>query len=300
MRRPLHPRGRRTTADHRTPGNKGKAHHRDDGRRPLQQRRSRRPDSGALVDAGVDVEALSVDDLAPVDAFHIRGREATEELAALVKLADGQKVLDAGCGIGGTSRYLADRFGCSVVGVDLTPEHCDVAAMLSARVGLADRNEFHAGSVLELPFEDDHFDVAWDRARADEHRRQGGRSTVSWPACWRPGGTLAFHDIFAGPEPDLHFPVPWASEAAISHLIPIEDLRTVLGRAGFSQLSWEDKTGASTEFFEQVAAQEPSALGVSVLMRDAEVKIPNLLRNLKEGRVCVVQAVMKKPSGNRS
>jgi hypothetical protein len=115
-----------------------------------------------------------------------------------------------------------------------------------------------------------------------------------------PGGLLAFHDVFAGPEGDLHFPVPWASDASISHLIPIEELRGVLGAAGFSQLSWEDKTGASTEFFEDFVAAPPSTLGLQLHMRDAHIKIPNLLKNLQEGRVCVVQALMKKLSEDRA
>ncbi len=36
-------------------------------------------------------------------------------------LGAGQRVLDAGCGLGGPGRYLADRFGCAVIGVDVLP-----------------------------------------------------------------------------------------------------------------------------------------------------------------------------------
>jgi SAM-dependent methyltransferase len=253
----------------------------------------------ALVTAGVDLDALTIDDLAPADAFHIRGRKATEELASAIHLQPGQLVLDAGCGIGGTSRYLAANFGCDVVGVDLTPEYCEVAQMLSQRVGLDDRTSFRQGSVLELPFEDDHFDVVWT-----EHVQMNIADKAGfYGELYRvlaPGGLLAFHDVFAGPDGDLHFPVPWASHPSISHLIPIEDLRGVLGAAGFSQFSWEDKTGASTEFFEELVSGPPPAVGLQLLIQDAHIKIPNILKNLQEGRVCVVQALMKKPSGNRT
>ena len=249
----------------------------------------------ALETSGADMGALTVDDLAPIDAFHIRGREATSELAQMAGLDAEELVLDAGCGIGGTCRYLAATFGCKVIGVDLTDEHCRVAEMLSARLGLSHLTEFHQGSVLELPFANDHFDLVWT-----EHTQMNIADKAAFYGelfrVLKPGGGLAFHDIFSGPEGDLCFPLPWATDASISHLIPIEELRAVLGKAGFSQLAWKDKTAASTVFFEGMVEDPPKGIGMHVIMRDAKTKIPNLLRNLKGGRVCVVQAVLKKPS----
>jgi SAM-dependent methyltransferase len=249
----------------------------------------------ALDACGADMNALTIEDLAPVDAFHIRGREATVELAELARIGKKDRVLDAGCGIGGTCRYLAATRGCSVVGVDLTEEHISVAKMLSERVGLAAAIEFRRGSVLELPFPNDHFDIAWT-----EHAQMNIAEKAAFYGelfrVLKPGGKLAFHDIFAGPGGDVYYPVPWAADAGISHLMTIEALRDVLGKTGFSQLAWEDKTGASAEFFRSVVSRGPAALGPHLVMRAAGTKIPNLLRSLEEGRVCVVQAVMTKPS----
>lgn len=250
----------------------------------------------ALEAAGLNTDELRVDDLAPVDAFHIRGREATEELARLAQIGPGDHVLDAGCGIGGTGRYLAATFGCRVTGIDLTDEYIGVAEMLTERVGLADQVAFRQGSVLDLPFDDDGFDVVWT-----EHAQMNVADKRTFYRelfrVLKPGGKLAFHDIFEGPEGDPHFPVPWAPDASISHLVRIEELRAALGAAGFSQLLWEDKTAASADFFRGVLARGPAALGLHLLMDDAKTKLGNLLRNLEEGRVCVVQAVLRKPSG---
>ena len=52
----------------------------------------------ALCQSGADLDALTLDDLGPIDEFHIRGREATTELAALGALSPGTSVLDVGCG----------------------------------------------------------------------------------------------------------------------------------------------------------------------------------------------------------
>ena len=118
---------------------------------------------GALKAAGKDVDHLTTEDLAPVDEFHTRGRPATVDLARLLSLNANERVLDLGCGIGGPSRYLAKTFGCRVVGVDLMPEFCRVAAMLAERTGLADRVEYRQGDALAVPFEDQSFDVVWSQ-----------------------------------------------------------------------------------------------------------------------------------------
>ena len=49
-------------------------------------------------------------------------RIATAQLAGLAEITPGDEVLDAGSGIGGTARYVAERSRCHVVAVDLTEE----------------------------------------------------------------------------------------------------------------------------------------------------------------------------------
>lgn len=107
----------------------------------------------ALAAAGTDLENLKAEDLAPVDQLHIRGREATVELAQQLRLDAAKRVLDVGSGLGGASRYLAQEFGCRVTGLDLTEEYCRIAQMLTDRLGLGSHVVFRHGSALEMPFE---------------------------------------------------------------------------------------------------------------------------------------------------
>ncbi len=252
----------------------------------------------ALEASGKDLDALTVDDLAPVDGFHIRGRVATEELTQWADVQPDHLLLDVGCGLGGTCRYLAAAVGCRVAGLDVTEEYCRVAEMLSARVGMADRTVFRQGSALALPFADGHFDVVWtEHVQMNIVDKAGFYGEMA--RVLKPGGLFAFHDIFAGSQGGLHFPVPWAAEPSINHLIAVDDLEVLMADWGFEPVRWEDKTEASAAFFEEalrpLPTQEQPTVGLHLLMgNNAPTKFANMLRNLEENRVRVVQAVMRR------
>jgi MPBQ/MSBQ methyltransferase len=115
----------------------------------------------ALSTAGKNPEMLRPEDLAPVDQFHIGGKQTTLELIRLASLQAGMKVLDVGGGLGGAARTLAIEQACQVTVLDLTEEYCRVGEMLTARTGLSDRVSFQQGSALDMPFPGEHFDAVW-------------------------------------------------------------------------------------------------------------------------------------------
>ena len=107
-----------------------------------------------LARTGADPDNLQPVDLAPVDEFHTAGRVTTLKALEMMSLEAGMHVLDAGCGLGGTARVLAREYGCRVTGIDLTPQFVEVARAFSERMELAERCDFHVGSVTQMPFAD--------------------------------------------------------------------------------------------------------------------------------------------------
>jgi SAM-dependent methyltransferase len=77
--------------------------------------------------------------LAAFDQFHVGGLTATAEFARCIGIEPGARVLDAGSGLGGPSRYLAETFACRVDGVDLSPDYVAIAQLVSESIGFADR-----------------------------------------------------------------------------------------------------------------------------------------------------------------
>src|SRR4051794_19289184 len=183
-----------------------------------------RPDLGevilaALQAAGKDLDHLSPDDLAPVDEFHGGQRPATIRLAGLVGFTGNERVLDVGSGIGGPSRFIASRYGCRVIGIDLTAEFVRVAEMLTRRTGLTDKVSYRQGNALDLPFEEMSFDVVWSQ-NAAMNSPDRDRLYAQMYRVLNPGGRLALQEVAAGEGGPPHYPAPWARDAAISFLIP--------------------------------------------------------------------------------
>ena len=59
------------------------------------------------------------------------------------------------------ARYLANRFGCKVHGIDLTPSFVEAAKFLTDLCGLQQRVSFSCANALDLPFTDHSVDLVW-------------------------------------------------------------------------------------------------------------------------------------------
>lgn len=253
----------------------------------------------ALRQAGHDLANLGVDDLAPLDHFHLRGRLATMELAALGQLASGQRVLDIGGGIGGPARTLAASLGCDVTVVDLTPSFLEAGRRLTRHVGLEGRVEFQLGNALELPFPDGSFDAVWTQHATMNIADKAGLYAEA-ARVLAPGGRLLFHEILAGPDGSPHFPVPWARDPSISFLLPEDEMRRTIAAAGLRELAWQNEREATLAWFAERSdaarsASGPPRPGVDVLLGPtAPTMFANVARNLTERRIDIVQGVFQR------
>ena len=78
----------------------------------------------------------------------------------MLGVTGGRRLLDVGAGIGGPARRAADKYGCRVTGIDLSPDFVNVARSITARVGLTDQVTFDVGSATAMPYDDGAFDRA--------------------------------------------------------------------------------------------------------------------------------------------
>jgi SAM-dependent methyltransferase len=90
--------------------------------------------------------------------LHPGGLQATRLLAEKCGIARGMTILDAGCGSGSTSLFLAKQYGCRVVGVDVDPTALIKAHEKARKNRMLDKVVFRIADINSLPFTDNAFD----------------------------------------------------------------------------------------------------------------------------------------------
>lgn len=263
---------------------------------------------GSLLDSirsGVELlgktpESIDIEDLGPVEEFHIGGREASRSFLDQLQLSPDDHVLDAGCGLGGTSRFVAHQYGSRVTGIDLTPEYIDTGRMLCSWVGLDHLVALEHGSATAINHPDGTFDMAimmhvgmniMDKRllAAELHR------------VLRKGGRLGIYDVMRIGDGDLTYPVPWAAGPEASAVAAPGEYREALEQSGFRVLGERNRRDFALDFFARLqakmAAEGPPPLGLHILMGEtAPQKISNMIENISEGRVAPVELIAEKPA----
>jgi SAM-dependent methyltransferase len=257
-----------------------------------------------LAAMGESPETVSIEDLAPVDEFHIGGRTATTELCERLGVTPEADVLDVGCGIGGAARFMASTFGCRVTGIDLTPTYIEVARTLSDWTGLAGTTRFEAASALDMPFADNSFDRA-----VQLHL---GMNIVDKAALFtevarvlRPGGRLGLYDVMRMSDGDVAYPVPWASDSRTDLVADLPTYREALEVSGLVVGEVRERSRLAAEFFDKLKARiaaegGPPPLGLHVIMGpEAQAKVANMVEAVKAGVLAPVEILCDKPVEQR-
>jgi sarcosine/dimethylglycine N-methyltransferase len=249
----------------------------------------------ASLDALAPGQRLSNEQIAGFDDFHTAGRVATARIAELLAPAAGETVLDAGSGLGGPARYLAETFGCRVIGVDLTPDFVEIANLLNKRLDMEDGVEFRVGDITQLDLPDASVDHAWTQHVA-MNIADRDRLYAEIRRVLRTGGRFAVFDVIDGGAGELLLPVPWATAPEHSHLVTRDAQRDHLERAGFRIDVWEDPTGEMVEVLRTMLAgpppgSAPPPLGPSLFIDDMPTKAQRYFENMESGRTALVLAV---------
>ncbi len=187
---------------------------------------------------GLHYGIWEADTKSPADAI----LNVNKQLIELGDITSDMKVLDAGCGIGGSSIYLAKHIGCSCTGITLSAKQVASATELAKKNGVADKCSFFVHSYTDTPFEDNSFDIIWAiesfgsaQEKADFFREM--------KRVLKPGGKLLFADTFK-PKPysisESKVMQTMLNGWAISDILSVSEVETSGKDHGFSNIQIRD------------------------------------------------------------
>jgi len=244
----------------------------------------------ALAGAGHDVSKPTVEMLNLADQLHVGGLNSTKTQADFVGITKDMRVLDAGCGVGGSSRYLAHTYGCRVEAIDLTPQYVEAAAQLNQLCGMHDRITVRQGSVTDLPYADQSFDLVWSQnvtMNVEDKRRmflEAFRVLV-------PGGRFTFSHAARGARGEPYYPLPWARDPSYSFLSRPEEILALLSDTGFTQIRNRDETAKPAG----AAGRGRIDVGVSAILGDdMPQRQANSALSAEEGRLVRMLVVARR------
>lgn len=154
-----------------------------------------------------------------------------------------RSILDVGCGIGGSTLYLASKYRASATGITLSPVQAARATARAETAGLGEHVGFQVADALAMPFEDHSFDLVWS-LESGEHMPDKEQFLRECCRVLKPGGRLILatwchrtaHPPLTASEQDhlaqlyrlYHLPyvISLADYEALAQVLPLQELRT--------------------------------------------------------------------------
>ncbi|MBW4661471.1 MAG: methyltransferase domain-containing protein [Drouetiella hepatica Uher 2000/2452] len=193
-----------------------------------------------------------------------------EELLKWADVQQATQILDVGCGIGGSSLYLAQKYNAAATGITLSPVQSNRAIARAQAAGLGDRTVFQVADALEMPFADQSFDLVWS-LESGEHMPDKQKFLQECYRVLKPGGKFIFvtwcHRPIAPPNPPLTSDEQKLLEKiyqvyCLPYVISLPEYEAIAQAQGFQTIRTADWSTAVAPFWDVVidSAITPAAV----------------------------------------
>jgi arsenite methyltransferase len=207
------------------------------------------------------------------DSFHPGGLELTGHLGTLLDLGPGRYVLDVASGQGASAISLAQRFGCTVLGIEYGSQAIQQATELAAAGGVANLVSFRQGDAEHLPLPGETFDaVICECAFCTFPQKACAASEFC--RVLKPGGLVGLSDVTrTGEVPaDLRGLLAWI--ACIADAQPVEHYMRYLTTAGLAVNRVEHCNDTLAELVRDIQGK---LLAVEMLARLKKIELPGTI-----------------------
>ena len=181
-----------------------------------------------------------------VKNFHDALLNINKVLATHARIKEGERILDAGCGVGGSSLWLAREKHCDVVGISLNVNQIKKAIRYARELGLDDRVFFQQKDYLNTGYLQDSFDVVW-AIESICYANDKGMFLKEAYRILKPGGRLIIADFFKAEHlqsDDAALVKEWANGWAVNNFATAEEFNVRLKETSFEKIENIDVTAA--------------------------------------------------------
>jgi ubiquinone/menaquinone biosynthesis C-methylase UbiE len=220
------------------------------------------------------------------NSYHPGRLQLTERLGSMLDLQPGHLVLDVASGLGTSAIYLAQRFGCQVVGVDFSRQIVEQANANAAEAGISQSVQFKQGDAERLPFEDGSFDALICECAFCTFPSKP-QAASQFARVLRPGGRIGLSDLTRSRPlaPELDTLMAWV--ACIADAQPIEEYISILTLAGFSMDQVEIHDEALAELIHEIRGK---LLAAELMTNLKRLHIPEWIDFDEAGRLAKITA----------
>lgn len=166
-----------------------------------------------------------------------------EVMMVTAGIKSSDHVLDAGCGVGGSSIFLAKTPGCRITGITLSERQVQQATANAASNGLSGLADFMVMDYAATSFPDQSFDVVWgcESICYADNKEQFVKEAFR---LLKPGGRLVVADGFVSEFENNHHPVirQWLDGWQVNYLETPDRFSSFMQTAGFKQNSYRNIT----------------------------------------------------------
>lgn len=164
--------------------------------------------------------------------IHLGGEEATRQLLQWCQLDAETRLLDVGCGAGVTACLAAQEYGSRVEGIDISEVMVAKAREKARRLDVADKVEFRAGDVFQLPFDDGSFDAVIVESVLTPLPGDKANAMAEMVRVLRPGGRITVNESTFDPSAPEEILALVEQHPAMHGYFTPEGLRTLFEEAG--------------------------------------------------------------------